>query len=95
LIASGGCSANPEMSDKYINSWASRLTLCSSRNTSGENISLTLPVFAKMVNMNQFYAGSIVSETHVNPADVLNTMQGSIGGTNGKRYMDEQEYLSH
>lgn len=48
-----------------------------------------------MVNMNQFYAGSIVSETHVNPADVLNTMQGSIGGTNGKRYMDEQEYLSH
>lgn len=91
MIASGDCSSNPEMSDKYINSWASRLTLCSFRNTSGENITLTLPVFSKMVNMVQFYAGAIVSETHLNPADILNTMQGTIGGTKGKRYMGEQE----
>lgn len=90
LIASGGFSANPEMTDKYIGGWASRLTLRGSRNTTGENVSLALPLFAKMVNMDQFHAGPIVSETHVNPADVLNMMQGIIVGTNGKRFMDEQ-----
>ena len=39
LIASGGFSANPEMTDKYIGGWASRLTLRGSRNTTGENVS--------------------------------------------------------
>lgn len=57
LIASGGFSANPEMTDKYIGGWASRLTLRGSRNTTGENVSLALPLFAKMVNMDQFHAG--------------------------------------
>lgn len=90
LIASGGFSANPEMTDKYIGGWASRLALRGSTSTTGENVSLTLPLFAKMVNMDQFHAGPIVSKTHVNPADVLNTMQGIIVNSDGRRYMDEQ-----
>ena len=90
LIATGGFSANPEMTDRYIGGWAARLALRGSRSTTGENVSLTLPLFAKMVNMDQFHAGPIVSETHVNPADVLNTMQGILVDLRGKRYMDEQ-----
>ena len=90
LIATGGFSANPEMTDRYIGGWAARLALRGSRNTTGENVSLTLPLFAKMVNMDQFHAGPIVSETHVNPADVLNTMQGIIVDLRGNRFMDEQ-----
>lgn len=90
LIASGGFSANPEMTDKYIGGWAARLALRGSTSTTGENVSLALPLFAKMVNMDQFHAGPIVSKTHVNPADVLNTMQGLIVNSDGKRFMDEQ-----
>ena len=90
LIATGGFSANPEMTDRYIGGWASRLAIRGSRNTTGENISLTLPFFAKMVNMDQFHAGPIVASTHVNPADVLNTMMGIIVDLRGKRFMDEQ-----
>lgn len=90
LISTGGFSANPEMTDRYIGGWAARLALRGSRNTTGENVSLTLPLFAKMVNMDQFHAGPIVSETHVNPADVLNTMHGIIVDVRGNRFMDEQ-----
>jgi fumarate reductase flavoprotein subunit len=90
LISTGGFSANPEMTDRYIGGWASRLAIRGSRNTTGENVSLTLPFFARMVNMDQFHAGPIVSETHVNPADVLNTMQGIIVDLRGERFMDEQ-----
>ena len=35
----------------------------------GENISLTLPLFTKFVNMDQFHSGPIIGKTHVNPAD--------------------------
>lgn len=90
LISTGGFSANPEMTDRYIGGWASRLAIRGSRNTTGENVSLTLPFFAKMVNMDQFHAGPIVSETHVNPADVLNSMHGILVDLRGNRYMDEQ-----
>ncbi len=90
LISTGGFSANPEMTDKYIGGWASRLALRGSRNTTGENVSLTKPLFAKLVNMDQFHAGPIVSTTHVNPADVLNSMHGIIVDLRGNRYMNER-----
>lgn len=90
LISTGGFSANPEMTDRYIGGWASRLAIRGSRNTTGENVSLTLPLFAKMVNMDQFHAGPIVAATHVNPADVLNSMHGIIVDLRGNRFMDEQ-----
>ncbi len=90
LISTGGFSANPEMTDRYIGGWASRLAIRGSRNTTGENVALTLPFFARMVNMDQFHAGPIVSETHVNPADVLNTMHGIIVDLRANRFMDEQ-----
>ncbi len=88
-IATGGFSANPEMVDKYIGGWATRMVLRGSKSTTGENISLTMPLYTKFVNMDQFHSGPIVGETHVNPADVLNSGYGVQVNTSGKRYMDE------
>ncbi|MDO4938305.1 MAG: FAD-dependent oxidoreductase [Sutterellaceae bacterium] len=88
-ICTGGFSANPEMVDRYIGGWATRMVLRGSTATTGENISLTLPLFTKFVNMDQFHAGPIVGATHVNPADVLNSGYGIQVNTSGNRYMDE------
>ena len=88
-IATGGFSANPEMVDRYIGGWATRMVLRGSRSTTGENISLTLPLFTKFVNMDQFHSGPIVGATHVNPADVLNSGYGVQVNTSGERFMDE------
>ncbi len=90
LISTGGFSANPEMTGTYIGGWASRLAIRGSRSTTGENISLTKPLRAKLVNMDQFHSGPIVASTHVNPADVLNSMRGIIVDLRGHRFMDEQ-----
>ena len=89
-IATGGFSANPEMTDKYIGGWASRLAIRGSRSTTGANIALTLPLNAKMVNMDQFHAGPIIAETHVNPNEVLNSGYGIIVDARGKRFVDEK-----
>lgn len=88
-VATGGFSANPEMVDRYIGGWATRMVLRGSRSTTGENISLMLPLFTKFVNMDQFHSGPIVGETHVNPADVLNSGYGVQVNTDGVRFMDE------
>ncbi len=89
VIATGGFSANPEMVDRYIGGWATRMVLRGSRSTTGENISLTMPLFTKFVNMDQFHSGPIVGATHVNPADVLNSGYGVQVNTSGVRFMDE------
>ena len=88
-IATGGFSGNPEMVDRYIGGWATRMVLRGSPMITGENISLTLPLFTKFVNMDQFHSGPIIRETHVNPADVLNSGYGIQVNTSGARYMDE------
>ena len=88
-IATGGFSANPEMVGKYIGGWATRMVLRGSKSTTGENVSLTMPLYTKFVNMDQFHSGPIVRETHVNPADVLNSGYGIQVTTSGDRYMDE------
>ena len=88
-ICTGGFSANPEMVDRYIGGWATRMVLRGSTYTTGENVSLTLPLFTKFVNMDQFHSGPILGQTHVNPADVLNSGYGVQVNTSGVRYMDE------
>ena len=88
-IATGGFSANPEMVDRYIGGWATRMVLRGSKSTTGENISLTMPLYTKFVNMDQFHSGPIIGATHVNPADVLNSGYGVQVNTSGDRFMDE------
>ena len=88
-ICTGGFSANPEMVDRYIGGWATRMVLRGSTYTTGENVSLSMPLFTKFVNMDQFHSGPILGATHVNPADVLNSGFGIQVNTSGVRYMDE------
>lgn len=91
VIATGGFSANPEMVDIYIGGWATRLSLRGSTHITGENILLTKPLFAKLVNMDQFYAGPIVTASHTNPAFVMDSGHGIIVSMQGKRVIDEAE----
>lgn len=67
------------------------MALRGSRSVTGENVTLTLPLFAKMVNMDQFHAGPIIAETHVNPNRILNSLRGIIVDLHGNRFVDEME----
>ncbi|MDR1529590.1 MAG: FAD-binding protein [Burkholderiales bacterium] len=89
LIASGGFSANREMVTMYMGGWAANLATRGSPYVTGENITLTKPLFAQLVHMDQFHGGPIVAETHVNPADILNAGYGIIVSMQGKRIIDE------
>lgn len=57
LFDDGRLLGQPEMVDRYIGGWATRMVLRGSRSTTGENISLALPLYAKFVNMDQFHCG--------------------------------------
>lgn len=89
LIATGGFSANEEMRVMYMGPWAARLCLRGSTRNTGENILMTRPLGAKLVNMTEFYAGPIVPETHANPARISNSAYGMIVDKNGLRIVDE------
>ena len=88
-LCTGGFSANQELTGIYIGEWASRLSLRGSHSVTGENITLTKPLFAKLVNMGHFHSGPISSETHTNPAEVLNCGYGVVVNMQGKRFVDE------
>jgi fumarate reductase flavoprotein subunit len=68
----------------------SRLPLRGSSYVTGENITLTKPLFAKLVHMDQFHCGPIVSATHVNPVDALNSGYGIIVDLRGKRIIRQK-----
>lgn len=89
ILTTGGFSANEEMRVMYMGPWAARLNLRGSLRNTGENILMTRPLGAKLVNMTEFYAGPIVPETHANPARVSNYAYGMIVGKDGKRCVDE------
>lgn len=90
-ICTGGFSANQELTGMYIGEWASRLSLRGSHSVTGENITLTRPLYAKLVNMSHFHAGPIVSATHTNPASVLSCGYGIIINNSGDRFLDEKD----
>jgi fumarate reductase flavoprotein subunit len=89
VIATGGFSANREMLCGYIGGVMSRIPLRGSPCVTGENITLTKPLFAKLVHLDQFHCGPIVSATHVNPEAALNSGYGIIVDLRGKRIIDE------
>jgi len=89
MIATGGFSANREMLCAYMGGATSRLALRGSPYVTGENVALTKPMFAKLVHMDQFHCGPIVSSTHANPADALNNGYGIIVDLRGQRIIDE------
>jgi len=89
VIATGGFSANREMLCTYMGGVMSRIPLRGSPCVTGENITLTKPLFAKLVHLDQFHCGPIVSATHVNPQAVLNSGFGIIVDFRGRRIIDE------
>lgn len=89
VLTTGGFSANEEMRTAYMGPWAARLILRGSTRNTGENILMTKPLGAKLVNLASFYAGPTVPETHANPARVSNSQYGMIVGRNGRRCVDE------
>lgn len=89
VLTTGGFSANEEMRTMYMGAWGARLMLRGSRQNTGENILMTRPLRAKLVNLSSFYAGPTVPETHANPARVSNSAYGMIVGKDGKRCVDE------
>ena len=89
VIATGGFSANEEYTSLYIGKWAGRLALRGSHSVTGENITLTRPLYAKFVSMTEFHAGPIDSKTHINPQAILNAGYGFIVNQKGERFLDE------
>lgn len=89
VICTGGFSANQEYVSLYIGDWATRLVLRGSPSVTGENITLTRPLYAKLVNMAHFHAGPIDGKTHINPQAILNSGYGLIVNCQGKRFLDE------
>ncbi len=89
VITTGGFSANREMLCGYLGGVMSRLPLRGSSYVTGENITLTKPLFAKLVHMDQFHCGPIVSATHLNPEEALNSGYGIIVDLRGRRIIDE------
>ena len=55
----------------------------------GENLLLASEVHAKLVNMDQFYAGPITPTGHANPSPLMHAGYGIQVGTNGKRFVPE------
>lgn len=89
VLTTGGFSANEELRTIYMGPWAARLMLRGSVRNTGENILMTKPLGAKLVNLTTFYAGPTVPGTHANPARVSNSAYGMIVGVDGRRCVDE------
>ena len=88
VLATGGFHANKEMVREYMGEWASLMPLRGSNVSTGENITLTRPFGAKLVNMDQFHSGPIHWPTRANPSGVVN--YGICVTPKGKRYVDER-----
>lgn len=89
ILTTGGYGANSAMVGQYIGPWASRLIVRGSPWITGENILMANQVMAKLVNMDQFYAGPITPTGHANPSPLMHAGYGIQVGTDGKRFVPE------
>ena len=89
VIGTGGFSANRAMLCRYMGGPLSRLVLRGSQYVTGENVSMTEPLGAMLVHMDQFYCGPIVENTHANPNFVIDAGTGLDVNCQGQRFMDE------
>lgn len=89
ILTTGGYGANQAMVDQYIGPWASRLIVRGSPWITGENITMAQQVHAKLVNMDQFYAGPITPTGHCNPSPLMHAGYGIQVNSLGKRFVPE------
>ncbi|MDO5532953.1 FAD-dependent oxidoreductase [Sutterella sp.] len=89
ILTTGGYGANPAMVTQYIGPWASRLIVRGSPWITGENIIMANQVMAKLVNMDQFYAGPITPTGHANPSPLMHAGYGIQVNSEGRRFVPE------
>lgn len=89
ILTTGGYGANQAMVGTYIGPWASRLIVRGSPWITGENIVMAQQVMAKLVNMDQFYAGPITPFGHANPSPLMHAGYGIQVNSSGKRFVPE------
>ena len=89
IMTMGGYGSNNEMVTKYIGQWASHLVQRGSLCTTGDDILLAQSVMAKLVNLDQFYAGPITPTGSVNPNSIMQTGYGIQVNEDGKRFLQE------
>lgn len=89
ILTTGGFGSNEAMVGQYIGPWAAKLIVRGSPWITGENILMAQEVHAKLVNMDQFYAGPITPTGHANPSPLMHAGYGIQVGTDGKRFVPE------
>ena len=89
ILTTGGYGANSAMVTQWIGPWANRLIIRGSPWNTGENVILANQVMAKLVNMDQFYAGPITPTGHANPSPLMHAGYGIQVNTQGKRFVPE------
>lgn len=89
ILATGGFAGNNAMVGQYIGPWASRMVVRGAPWATGENIRMAEQVMAKMVNMDQFYAGPISPVGHCNPSPLMHAGYGIQINTDGRRFVQE------
>jgi fumarate reductase flavoprotein subunit len=87
VLATGGFHARREMVSEHIGDWASQMPYRGSNVNTGENITLSRSVGARLVHMDQFHGGPIHGPTKANPSGAVNF--GICVTREGKRYVDE------
>ncbi len=92
VIATGGFSANQQLVTQYIGSAGAKMPIRGSRIIMGENIRLVDPLFAKVVNVDQYHCGPIHGPTGANPLNIVNN--GICVNKKAERFTDEgQTYV--
>ncbi len=89
ILTTGGYGANTAMTGAWIGPWAYNLVLRASPWNTGENITMGMQVRAKLVNLDQFYAGPITPTGHANPSPLMHAGYGIQVNTAGKRFLPE------
>ena len=89
VLATGGFAGNNAMVGQYIGPYASRMVVRGAPWATGENVRLAEQVMAKMVNMDQFYAGPISPVGHCNPSPLMHAGYGIQLNNQGKRFVQE------
>lgn len=89
ILTTGGYGANHAMTTAWIGQWASNLVLRATPWNTGENITMGMQVRAKLVNLDQFYAGPITPDGHANPSPLMHAGYGIQVNSAGKRFLPE------
>lgn len=90
ILTTGGYGGNFAMLATFAGTWAYNLILRASPWNTGENITMGMQVRAKLVHLDQFYAGPITPTGHANPSPLMHAGYGIQVNSAGKRFLPEE-----